>query len=82
METVTLTIRLPKDVGSALERRAKTNGKGLTEYVETLITTQAERPNFRDLFADVREGISVGDKELTQEIDAAVAESREVRSKK
>lgn len=81
METMTLTIHLPKDIGSVLERKAKTDGKGLSEYVETLITTQVKRPTFRELFADIRESISISDADLTQEIDAAIAESRETRKR-
>ncbi|MBX3290194.1 MAG: hypothetical protein KF855_12705 [Acidobacteria bacterium] len=81
METMTLTIHLPKDIGSALERKARTDGKALTEYVETLITTQVKRPTFRELFADVRESITVSDDDLTKEIDAAIAESREARKR-
>ena len=82
METMTLTINLPKDVGAALESKAKTSGKDLAEYVETMIAKQVKRPTFRELFADVRENISLNDEELEKEIDAAIAESRETKHKK
>ena len=70
------------EVGAALENRAKTSGTGLTEYVETMITAQIKRSTFRELFADVRENITVRDEELEKQIDAAIAESRGARSKK
>ncbi len=82
METTTLTINLPKDIGSILENKAKVSGKGVAEYVEDLVAKQINRPTLRELFADVRENIGIGDEHLTNEIDAAIAESREARSKK
>ncbi len=81
METTTLTINLPKDVSVALENKAKTSGKGVAEYVETMIVKQMNRPTFRELFSDVRENINIGDESLEKEIDAAIAESREARRK-
>ena len=77
METMTLTINLPKEVGAALENKAKTSGKGVAEYVETMIAAQIKRPTFRELFADVRENIAISDEDLEKRIDAAVSESRE-----
>jgi len=81
METMTLTINLPKDVGAVLENKAKVSGKGVAEYVEDLVAKQIKRPTFRELFADVRENINVSDEDLEKEIDAAIAESREARRK-
>ena len=82
METMTLTINLPKEVGAALENKAKSDGKDVAEYVETMIAAQIKRPTFRELFSDVRENISVSDEGLEKEIDAAIAESREAKRKK
>ena len=79
MDTMTLTINLPEDIGTALRNRAKKSGKEVGEYVETLITTQVKRPTYRDLFADVRKSLSVSDDELEKDIDAAIAESRNAR---
>ena len=76
MDTMTLTINLPEDIGTALRNRAKKSGKEVGEYVETMITTQVKRPTYRDLFADVRKSISVSDDELEKNIDCAIAESR------
>ena len=82
METMTLTINLPKDVGAALENKAKTSGKDVAEYVEIMIATQIKRPTFRELFSDVRENITFSDDDLAKEIDVAIRESREMRPKK
>lgn len=82
METTTVTINLPKDIGAVLENKAKISGKGVAEYVEDLIVKQIKRPGFRELFADVRENINISDEDLTNEIDAAIGESRKARRKK
>lgn len=77
METLTLTIHVPKNIGIVLEEKAKNDGKELIEYVEEIVTKQAGKPTFRDLFADVRQNIFLSDEDLEREIDAAVKESRE-----
>jgi hypothetical protein len=82
METTTLTINLPKDIGAVLENKAKVSGKDVAEYVEDLVVKQIKRPTFRELFADVRENITINDKDLANEIDTAIAESREARREK
>ena len=62
-----------------LEEKARTDGKELIEFVEDLVTKQAARPNFRELFADVRQNNSLSDEHLEKEIDVAIKESRELR---
>ncbi len=79
METMTLTIHVPRNVGMILEEKARTDGKELIEFVEDLVTKQAARPNFRELFADVRQNNSLSDEHLEKEIDVAIKESRELR---
>lgn len=79
MDTMTLTLNLPEDIGTALRSKAKKSGKDVAEYVETIIVAQVMRPTLREFFADVREGISVSDDELEENIDAAIAESRQAR---
>ncbi len=79
METLTLTIHVPKNIGTVLEEKARNDGKELIEYVEEIVTKQAGKPTFRDLFADVRQNISQSDEDLEKEIDAAVKESREAK---
>jgi hypothetical protein len=79
MDTMTLTINLPEDVGTALRNKAQKNGQDVGTYVETLIATQVKRPTYRELFTDVRDSITVSDEELEKHIDRAVAESRKAR---
>ena len=79
MDTMTLILNLPEDIGTALRNKAKKSGKEVGEYVETIIVTQVMRPTLREFFADVRESISVSDEELEKNIDAAIGESRQAR---
>ncbi len=72
METLTLTIHVPKNIGIVLEEKARNNGKEVIEYVEEIVTKHAGKPMFRDLFADARQNISLSDEDLEREIDAAV----------
>lgn len=76
METMTLTIHVPKNIGIILEEKAKVDGKELVEYVEEIVVKQADKPTFRELFADVRRNITLSDEDLENEIDAAINESR------
>ena len=77
METSTLTIHLPKDISVELEKKAKSSGKNSAEYVEDLVSKQVKRPTFRELFADVRETITIDDDELEVAIRSAVNKSRQ-----
>jgi hypothetical protein len=79
METMPLTINPPQDAVATLEAKARMNGKGMAEYAEELLARQLKRPTLRELFADVRQNITVGDEELAAEIDAAISESRQAR---
>ena len=81
MEIMTLTINVPKNVGIILEEKAKFNGKKLVEYVEEIVTKQADKPTFRELFADVRRSSILSDGDLETEIDTAIKESRRAGNK-
>ncbi|MEO6050735.1 MAG: hypothetical protein ABIP78_05310 [Pyrinomonadaceae bacterium] len=81
MDTITLTISLPNEVGIALKNKAKKNGKRFSEYVEDVLSCDVKRLTFRDLFSDVRQSNSLTDEEMEKEIDAAIAESRQARKK-
>jgi hypothetical protein len=59
-----------------LEEQARKAGQCVTEYVESLIAAQVRRTSLRELFAHVREDISIDDESLQSEIDAALADSR------
>ncbi len=43
METMTLTIQVPKNIGSVLEEKARNQGKDVAEYVENLIEKDIDR---------------------------------------
>ncbi len=77
---MTLTIHVPRNVGMILEEKAKSDGKELIEYVEEIVTKQAGKPTFRELFADVRQNITLSDEDLEMEIDAVIKESREAKN--
>ena len=74
-----LTLNLPKDIGLALENKARNSGKDVAEYVEDLFAKQIKLPTFRELFSDVRENINISGEDLAKEIDTAISESRKAR---
>lgn len=43
METMTLTIQVPKNIGAVLEEKARNQGKDVAEYVENLIEKDIDR---------------------------------------
>ncbi len=48
METMTLTIQVPKNIGAVLEEKAKNQGKDVAEYVENLIEKDIDRQKTLD----------------------------------
>lgn len=55
METMTLTIQVPKNIGAILEERAKGNGKDIAEYIESLIEQDIDkRKTLDEILAPVR----------------------------
>lgn len=85
METITLTIHLPKEVNLALERKAKTSGKGVVEYVEGLLEVQASRLLLDETFAPIRDGFEksgMSESELTELIDREVRAVRAERKQR
>lgn len=76
METMTLTINLPKDIGVALENKAKLSRRDAAEFVEDLVTKEVNRPSFDEILAPIRKGFEEsGDSE--EEILAFFEEIRE-----
>ena len=67
METMTLTINLPKDVGAALENKAKMIGQEAAEYVEDLVTKEVNSPSIDEILAPFRRQVEesgITDEEL------------------
>lgn len=55
METLTLTIQVPKNIGAVLEEKAKNQGKDVAEYVGTLIEKDIDRQKTLDeILAPIR----------------------------
>ncbi len=77
--SATITITLPLDLEQLVLERVAASGKGLEDYTLSVLRKDAELPDLRDLFADVRADIKargITDEELEQDIDAAVTEVR------
>jgi hypothetical protein len=75
----TITITLPYELERVIAGRATASGKKLEEYALDVLRRDAELPDLRELFADVRDQIEasgVSDDELDEQIEAAVAEVR------
>lgn len=75
----TITITLPSELERVIAGRATASGKKLEEYALDVLRRDAELPDLRELFADVRDQIEasgVSDDELDEQIEAAVAEVR------
>ena len=67
METMTLTISLPKEVGAALADRAKLRGQEATEFVADLVTHEVRSPSLDEILAPFRrqvEASGITDEEL------------------
>ena len=67
METMTLTINLPKDVGTALENKAKMSGRDSAEFVEDLVTKEVHSPSLDEILAPFRQQVEtsgITDEEL------------------
>lgn len=76
METMTLTINLPKDVGAALENKAKMSGRDAAEFIEDLVTKEVNSPSLDEILAPFRR--QVEESGITdQEFDEFVEEIRE-----
>jgi hypothetical protein len=77
--SATITITLPSDLEQLVLERAVASGKGLEDYTLSVLRKDAELPDLRELFADVRADIKargISDEEVEQDIEAALAEAR------
>jgi len=55
METMTLTIQVPKNIGAVLEEKARNQGKEVAEYVENLIEKDIDlRQTLDEILAPLR----------------------------
>lgn len=77
METMTLTIQVPKKIGMALEEKAKNDGKELIEYVEDLLEKDVDRlKTLNEILAPIRRNFT--ESEMSEEdLDAIIESERQ-----
>ena len=77
METLTLTIQVPQNIGAILEQKAKNQGKDVAEYVEDLIEKDIDQKKTLDeIFAPIRKNFA--DSGMTEEdLDALIESERQ-----
>ncbi len=77
METMTLTIQVPQNIGTVLEQKAKNQGKNIAEYVENLIEKDIdERKTLDEILAPVRKNFA--ESGMTEEdLDALIESERQ-----
>ena len=72
---MTLTISLPKEVGTALEDKAKLSGRDSVEFVEDLVTKELSNPSLDEILAPFRR--QVEESGMTdEELDDLFTEAR------
>lgn len=57
MDTVTLTISLPKDISSALEDKARQSGRDSSAFVEDLVAKEVKNPSLDEILAPFRKQV-------------------------
>lgn len=77
METMTLTISVPPNIGALLKEKAKNEGKDVAEYVEDLIEKDVDRAQTLDeILAPIRRNFA--ESGMTEEdLDALVESERQ-----
>lgn len=67
METTTVTINFPKDVGIVLEQRAQASGQDVETYIKNLVETQAKKITLDGALTPIRQAVEnsgLSDEEL------------------
>ncbi len=77
METMTLTIQVPQNIGAILEVKAKNQGKDVAEYVENLIEKDIESKKALDeILAPIRRNFA--ESGMTEDdLDALIESERQ-----
>ena len=77
METMTLTIHVPKNVGTELEEKARNQGKDVSSYIEGLIEKDIDRRKTLDeILAPIRKNFA--DSGMTEDdLDALIESERQ-----
>jgi hypothetical protein len=85
METTTVTINLPKEIGVVLEKRAEDSGQNFEVYIKNLVETQAKKMTLDETLAPIRQAVEksgLNDDELDgifQQARREVSQSRKQR---
>lgn len=59
METTTLTINVPKNIGAMLEEQARNNGKNISDYIKELVEEAGNKQKTLDeILAPVRKNFA------------------------
>ncbi len=75
METTTVTISLPKDVGVVLEKRAEDSGQDVETYIKNIVEIQAKKMTLDETLAPIRQAVEKSG--LTEEaLDAIFHKAR------
>ena len=85
METTTVTINFPKDVGMVLENRAQVSGQDVETYIKNLVETQAKKMTLDETLAPIRRAVEksgLSDEELDGIFGQARREVSDERKKK
>ncbi len=77
METLTLTIRVPQNIGAILEEKAKKRGKDISSYVEDLIEKDIDgRKTLDEILVPVRKNFAESGM-TEEELDALIESERQ-----
>lgn len=57
METTTVTINLPKEVGIVLAKRAEDSGQDFETYIKNIVETQAKKMTLDETLAPIRQAV-------------------------
>ena len=85
METTTVTISFPKDVGIVLEKRAEASGQDVETYIKNIVETQAKKLTLDETLAPIRQAVEksgLSDEELDDVFRQARREVASERKKK
>jgi predicted metal-dependent phosphotriesterase family hydrolase len=75
MDVLTLTINLPRDVGTALENKARVSGKDSAAFVEDLVAKEVNSPTFDEILAPFRQNVKESGM-TEEELDTLFTEAR------
>ena len=85
METTTVTINLPKEVGVVLEKRAEDSGQDFETYIKNIVEIQAKKMTLDETLTPIRQAVEksgLSDDELDNIFQQARREVSQERKKR